>query len=50
MNECLWGIMVVGGYLGLPQVGEDHGPGGDEVAIVDVILGQTVGDTLSDNS
>ena len=31
--------------LGLPGVVKDHGPGGDEVAIVDVIFGQTVRDT-----
>jgi hypothetical protein len=31
--------------LGSPRVVKDHGPGGDEVAIVYIIFGQTVWDT-----
>ena len=31
--------------INLPCVVKDHGPGGDEVAIVDVIFDQTVRDT-----
>ena len=36
--------------LGLPRVEDDQAASGDGVAIVDVILCQTMGDTLSDNA
>ena len=46
------GVKDAGGKenLGLPRVVKDHGTGRDEVAIVDVVFGQTVRDTWIDES